>query len=348
MVKPSYRAGIIGLGFIGGADQVSGDALGQLVSNMDGTHFEAYSKNPRIELVAGSSRDAGRRARFVERSGGARTYADWQEMLAREELDIVSVATYAPQHAEIVVACAERRIPVIYCEKPVATRLPDAERMLEACRRSGSLLVVNHNRRFNPLYRRLRDLIAGGGLGQLTSGLLQWGSGRLGNVGTHTFDTVRMLTGREIEAVSGHLDLTGRPDCRGPAFRDPGGWGMLRMTGGLIVLVDAADEGKIRPQIVLNGTLGRAVTGMRDVRLEYHDGRHETWPSPGREPTSMDHGVEEIIAALDGTRPFPWTPDEAVKTFEAIVAFHASHSRHAVWTQLPLAGDDRNIEVQSG
>ena len=52
-----YRAGIIGLGYIGAADQVSGDALGQQVSNLDGTHVGALSGNPRVELVAGSSRD---------------------------------------------------------------------------------------------------------------------------------------------------------------------------------------------------------------------------------------------------------------------------------------------------
>ena len=50
----TYRAGIIGLGFIGGADQVSGDALGQQVSGLDGTHLEALAENPCVALVAGS------------------------------------------------------------------------------------------------------------------------------------------------------------------------------------------------------------------------------------------------------------------------------------------------------
>src|SRR6266542_3463138 len=96
----AYRAGIIGLGFIGGADQVSGDAIGQVVANLDGTHAAALSGHPRVALVAGSSRDAGRRGRFAARTG-ARTYADWREMVEREALDVVSVATYAPSHAAI-------------------------------------------------------------------------------------------------------------------------------------------------------------------------------------------------------------------------------------------------------
>ena len=57
MFENHYRAGIIGLGMIGGADQISGDALGQLVANMDGTHAVAYQDHARIDLVAGASRD---------------------------------------------------------------------------------------------------------------------------------------------------------------------------------------------------------------------------------------------------------------------------------------------------
>ena len=47
MATATYRVGIIGLGFIGGADQASGDAIGQVVANLDGTHAEALSGHPR-------------------------------------------------------------------------------------------------------------------------------------------------------------------------------------------------------------------------------------------------------------------------------------------------------------
>lgn len=349
MSKPTYQAGIIGLGFIGGGDQVSGDRIGQRVDQMDGTHREALSKHPRVALVAGSSRDAGRRERFQGLTG-ARPYADWREMLARERLDIVSVATFAAQHAEVTVACAERGIRVIYCEKPMATRLTDADRMLAACEKSGSLLVFNHNRRFNSNYRRLRDLVADGGLGDLTSVYLQWGTGRLGNVGTHLIDAARMVTGREVQAVSATLDLSGRPDCRGPEFRDPGGWGVVRMDGGLRMLVNAPDYGAGPPQVALNGTKGRAMAGGAGVELEGWEGQRETWPGLRGEGTSMDRAVAEIVAWLDadGRTPFPCAPADALRTLEVIVGFHASHARNAVWTELPLSGAEREIEVMAG
>ena len=88
--------------------------------------------------------------------------------------------------------------------------------MLAACEKSGALLVINHNRRFNTNHRRLRDEVAKGVLGDLTSASLRWGSGRLGNVGTHLIDALCMLTGRHVEAVSATLDLSPIADCRGP------------------------------------------------------------------------------------------------------------------------------------
>ena len=348
MAGQTYRAGIIGTGFIGGADPVSGDALGQQVSHLDGTHVDIYTRHPRVELVAGCSRDPGRRERFEGRSG-ARVYEDWAKMLADETLDIVSVSTYTDVRAEISIACLERGTRVIYAEKPIAQVLADAERMLEACVASGSLLAVNHNRRYNPNFHRLRDLVAEGGLGELTSGGVRWATGRLGNVGTHMIDAVRMLTGREVLAVSGTLDPAGKPDCRGPKFRDPGGWGVMRLDGGLMVTVDAADWGLGPAWIILNGSEGRAVlSGLDEVVVEYLDGRKAHWPANPKQPTSMDRALDSIVAWLDNGIPFPCPPEESVRTLEVILAFHASDARNGAWVELPLKGEDRARQLLSG
>ena len=347
MTEKRYRAAIIGLGYIGAADQVSGDALGQFVKDLDGTHLEAYTKEPRIDLVAGSSRDLSRRERFAARTG-ARTYADWRTLLATEKPDIVSIATYAPQHAEITVACAEQGVRVIYCEKPIATRLTDAEQMVQACQAAGALLVINHQRRFHPNFRRLRDVLAAGDLGEVTSGFLQWTSGRLGGVGTHVIDALCMVTGANVSAVSGTLDDAARPDCRGPQFHDPGAWGVIQMDNGLKVFVNAPDYGSIPLQLVLNGSKGRATMMGNAITLDYWDGRRDHWPNVGRDPSSMDQAVQEIVAWLDGHGAFSYPAQAAVDTLEAILAFHASHEQQGAWVRLPLVGADRAREVQSG
>ena len=347
MTDAPYKAAIVGLGYIGGADQVSGDALGQLVEDLDGTHIETLSKHPKVEVVAGSSRDLGRRERFTERTG-IRTYADWREIIEKEDLDIVGVATYTPVHEEITVACAQRGIRAILCEKPISPTVAAGENMVKACENAGSLLVINHNRRFNPNYRRLRDLIAEGGLGELTSVTAQWPSGRLGNVGTHVFDAIYLITGRRFEAVAGTLDLAGKPDCRGSDFQDPGGWGLMRLEGGLITTVDATDYATVPMLIALNGTEGRASTGGDEVKIQYWDGRQDNWPSPRAQATSMDVAVGEIVQWLDDGTTFPYPAIEAVQTLEVIAGFHVSHARSGAWVSLPLEGKDRELAVRTG
>jgi predicted dehydrogenase len=347
MSNKTCKAGIIGLGFIGGADQVSGDALGQRVDGLDGTHFYAYTNHPQVEIVAGSSRDAGRRLRFEERSG-AKTYSDWRDMLEKEQLDIVSVATYTPQHAEMTIGCAEKGVGAIFCEKPIAATLNEAARMVAACTASGSLLVINHQRRFNANLRRLRGFIAEGGVGDLVSVSAQWTAGRFGNVGTHMIDALHMITSRPVEAVCAKLDLAGKPDCRGPAFADPGGWAMIRFEGGLMGFLNAPDYGFIEAAISVFGTEGRVVIEGSTIRIETRDGAKEEWPIHDPTVSGMDRAVEEIVNTICDGAIFPYDVGDAVRTHEVIVGTHASHRRGGSWVDLPLEGEDREIAVNSG
>jgi predicted dehydrogenase len=332
---------------IGGADPVAAAAVGQRVEDMDGTHATTYLRNPRIQLTAGATPDGGQRERFAARTG-ARTYADWREMIEREPFDLISIATYSPVRAEITEACAAKGIRVIFAEKPVATRLPDAERMLAACRRSGSLLVFNHQRRWNPNHRRLGRAIADGKMGDLVTAHLAWASGRLFVVGTHVIDALLMLTRRRYQAVSATLDLAGKPDCRGAVFHDPGAWAVLRAEGGFMVTVNAADYSKYPSPYwtEIIGTNGRAIVQGLSVTLETPAGV-ETWPAPADGVTSMDRALTEILGWLDDQTPLPYSADEALHGFETMVGFHASHARNAAWVALPLQGADRDIDIKT-
>ena len=343
-----YRAGIIGLGFIGAGDQVSGDRLGQQVTALDGNHFEALANHPRVQLVAGSSRDSGRRQRFQERAG-VPTFDDWHEMLASQKLDLVSVASYAPSHAELVEACARSGVRAIFCEKPMATRLADAERMIEVCQQTGSLLVINHNRRFHPLFRELTRRIADGELGPLTGVWLSWGAGRLGSTGTHLIDATTMLTGSSITSVSATLDLAGRPDCRGPEFRDPGGWALLRLQNATVVHLHAPDYSNSPAEITLHGTRGRASLADGLAKIAKWGTEPEVLSRvPAGSGTSMDQAVREIVGWLDDATPPCCSATASLHALEVILACHASHARRGAWTDLPLSGADRQLEVHAG
>jgi predicted dehydrogenase len=346
-MPPSYRAAILGLGFIGGADQVSGDRLGQQVANLDGTHLHAYLQNSRIDLVAGSSRDEGRRQRFFARTG-ARIYTDWRALLEAERPEIVSVASYAPAHAEMTIEAARAGARVVWCEKPIATSLRDADRMLEACRTWGTLLVINHNRRFHPQFRTLQQVIAQGRLGELRGGSLSWPTGRLGNVGTHFFNALLMLVARPVEAVSATLDLARRPDCRGEDFQDPGGWGAIRLRGGLTVTFEAPDYSRAPPRLSVHGDLGRVTVDGAEVASEVWGQSPQHLPPPPRDESSMDRALLEIIDWLDGNRTAVESPESSRQTLEMIVACHLSHDRQGAWVRLPLPPESSDREIRTG
>jgi hypothetical protein len=111
--------------------------------------------------------------------------------------------------------------------------------------------------------------------------------------------------------------------------------------------VDATNHGKGRPHLVIYGELGRAITGDRDVILEFWDGSRDHWTPPNGEITSMDRAVAEIVATLDGEAPFPYDARQAVQTLEAIIAFHISHQHNAAWVELPLVGSARDFELRT-
>lgn len=115
-----------------------------------------------------------------------------------------------------------------------------------------------------------------------------------------------------------------------------------------MVVVDAPDYSRAPFSIVFNGSEGRALAGGREVQLEYWDGRRERWPSAVEQVSSMDRGVEEIVAWLDRGGPFSYPAAESLHVLEIVVGFHLSHGRNSAWVELPLTGAERQLAIHSG
>jgi predicted dehydrogenase len=344
----TFKAAVIGLGFIGAGDPVSGDAIGQKVVNLDGTHAQALAGHPQVRLVAGSSRNEGRRKRFEERQKGVHTYADWREMLTIEKPDLVSVATNSPQHAEITIACAKAGVRAVLCEKPIATRLSDADHAIETCRKHGTLLAINHSRRWHPLWLALRDEIRGGTLGEVDHAIVHWSSGRVGNIGTHMFDALHLLLGAKVHKVSGTLDPVFAPDCRGAQFRDPGGWGTATFSTGVKAFINAPQMSKLPLVLRVVGSLGQATLAANRVLIEPCSGKLRELTAPKDGVNSLDRAVRDLIKCLtDGGTPAS-TGEDGLAALEVVIGFHVSDRVHGQEVSLPIHGSDRNLEVLIG
>ncbi len=127
-------------------------------------HADSYSRNPRVQLAAVAAID--NLEPFSQKWRIPKTYSNYQEMLAKEELDLVSVCAPNFLHHDIVIAAARAKRHV-FCEKPLATSAEDARAMRDACRQAGVKLFYGEDWCFAPALRRALDLVQEGALGKL-------------------------------------------------------------------------------------------------------------------------------------------------------------------------------------
>ncbi len=94
-------------------------------------------------------------------------YADYRKMFAeRKDLDAVVVVTPGGLHADPVVEALSRGLHVL-CEKPMATSIEDANRMIAAQKKSGKILQIGHQMRFRGVFSKLAEVVHGGDIGQV-------------------------------------------------------------------------------------------------------------------------------------------------------------------------------------
>ena len=112
----------------------------------------------------------------------------------KEQFDIVSICIWPGLYAEMTVAAAEHGVKAIFCEKPMAVNLGEADRMIDACNQNGAMLLISHQLRFNPHIHKAKQLVETGAIGEPR---LAWGhyETSLLNKGTHVVDAMRYILG---------------------------------------------------------------------------------------------------------------------------------------------------------
>jgi predicted dehydrogenase len=203
----------------------------------------------------------------AQQFGWADTAADWRDVIARDDVDIVDVCTPGHLHHEIAVAALAAGKHVLM-EKPLANSLTEGEEMLSAARTAaaaGARSMVGFNYRRVPALALARQLIADGRLGavrQVRAAYLQdwladsdapmtWrlrretaGSGALGDLGSHVVDQVQSLLGSPVVEASGrlHTFVTERSGSAGPepVTVDDAAWATLTTACGAIANIEVS------------------------------------------------------------------------------------------------------------
>jgi myo-inositol 2-dehydrogenase/D-chiro-inositol 1-dehydrogenase len=128
-------------------------------------HAETLARRlPGVALAAVADPAPGAAERIAGALGAARAHTDLDRLWEDPAVDAVVIAAPARFHADLVVAAAAAG-KAVFCEKPMAVTLPDADRAIDAARRAGVVLQVGFNRRFAPDWRAARELIDAGRLG---------------------------------------------------------------------------------------------------------------------------------------------------------------------------------------
>ncbi|MBX9456254.1 MAG: Gfo/Idh/MocA family oxidoreductase [Rhizobium sp.] len=148
--------GLIGTGYMGKCHALAWNAVAPVFGDVE-----------RPRLVGLAEVEAALARRRADEFGFESATSNWRDLLSDPDIDVISITTPNQFHAEMAVAALEAGKHV-WCEKPMATTLADAERMLAASRASGKVTVMGYNYIQNPLIRHMAALVAQGAIGAVT------------------------------------------------------------------------------------------------------------------------------------------------------------------------------------
>ena len=295
------RVGVIGLG-------------------MGKGHISGYRRHKAAEVVAIADPDAKRLEAVGERFKIERRYASGEAMIARENLDVVSVATPNKFHKPLTLAALKAGCHVL-CEKPMAMNAREAEAMLGAARRARRRLMINFSYRFTTPAIALKKAVDSGALGGIYFGRTVWhrsrgipgfggwfgikrlaGGGPLIDLGVHRLDLALWLMGYPKPAwvLAGSYDHVARRLARRArkAFDvEDLAAGMIKFTNGALLEVEASWAANLREAELMETRLLGTEGGLVQRNL------NEGYEFEGE--LFRDRGGKLVKAPLPKVKPVP-------------------------------------------
>ena len=277
---------------------------------MGSFHAESLARRlPGVRLAAVADPAPGAAKGLADRLGCPTSYTDIGELLADRDVDAVVISTPARTHAGLVEAAA-RAGKAVYCEKPMAVTIAEADRAIDAAREAGVVLQVGFNRRYDAGFRAAHDKVVSGAIGtpQLLRSLTR--DPKLADPAPipqwtifletliHDFDTLRYLNpGAEPVEVFAMADALVRPDFKDRGLLDTAVV-TIRFDNGSIAVAEASFSAlygyDIRGEVFGSG----GMIAMGDVRrssltlFDKNGVSNDTW----RRDT--DHFVHAYTAQL--------------------------------------------------
>ncbi len=313
-------------------------------------HLHGWRDANGVEIVAICDRSSERLRLVGDQFAIAARYTDAAEMLAKESLDFVDIATTAPSHLSLVEMAASRKLAVI-CQKPLAPTLADAKAIVAACEEANVPLMVHENFRWQSALQRVKKVVQSGEIGDLFWGRVSFRSAYdvfsgqpylaegerfiVEDLGIHALDVARFLLG-DVENLSARIKRV-NPKIKGEDVATI----LLDHGQGIACVVDCSYATKLETEafpetlIELDGSRGtlRLGQGYQLAVTSTNGTRHEDVSPPLRPWASKPwHNIQESVALIEqhwvdclasGSEPQTSGRDN-LKTFALVEAVYQS------------------------
>jgi predicted dehydrogenase len=307
---------------------------------MGEVHGRSCTRIPNVEVTLVADQDR-MRAEVLAAEVGGRATTDNEQAIGADDVDAVIVTVPTPAHRAVVELAAAHGKHV-FCEKPIARTLADAEAMVAACDRAGVRLMVGHVVRFFPEYARIHQVLQAGTLGQIGVarasrvnlapaaqrgwyGSLEASGGLIVDMMIHDLDTLYWYFGDVNRLFAHGLSYTPHQTTTDYALA------VLRFTSGVIAHVESSwAHASFRTAIEIAGeygTIRHNGEASAAIRVE-RPGPHPHEPLVTRRAALAEPGhqieLRHFFARLADGQPFLTGGAEAVRALEMALAVLAS------------------------
>ena len=349
---PRYRVGVIGVGRKGTQ------------------HAQAFAENDATEVVAGADPDADNLALFGKRFGlTCGLYADCDEMLAKEKLDIVCPILPVKFNPDAVVAAAGAGVRGVLCEKPMAATLADADRQVAACRDNGVWFAAGDMYRNHEQLWQARAMIEAGEIGEMLE-IVNHGPANSGG-GCQDLSVIRLFAGdAPVEWVTGWSNGTPMDKSLGTvdAFSDHDQelGGVIRFVNGITAhILDRPGPAHYVEVICERGVFTsdytsfhlyrrpdgiaparrdfsdlEEVTGIFENSITWGDYREDGWRGMSSRQAAT---IQSMIDALDRDIEPRASGENGRDVLELAIALRESERRGGTPVRVPL--EDRSLQI---
>jgi predicted dehydrogenase len=363
------RTAIIGLSWIATdpAPAASDPVLG---TSIPYSHAAALAPIPEVEVVAGCDIVPGLRDQFLERWQhrwpNAKVYESYAELYDKEKPELVTIATPDFLHADPFIKAVDAGARGIFVEKPLATDVGEAVRMVEAARAKNVVVNVDFTRRWAPNYVASRALIDQGRIGKLSQIIVEIGGERamLWRNHPHAIDLMAYYANSDPEWVVGELEagyehygLAYKGDGGKTTSSEPAANYYVAFRNGVRGYLTGMKDTIPGLIVTLRGNLGRIQVDEQTVHLLASEmigsGPTAGTSTPKTETivpqwtyAGMEAGIRDVIAGMATGRPTAGPTEHAWRSaaiLDAVLRSQADGNRPAKidppsWSQ---AGDSR-------